>query len=144
MKTIPSNRRILLEKRIEKERKLDLKEAREKIWSKWRQNKGKKTHFPKLKTKGSKEALEDKLQKVEAEIESYKKELEKIEAEKEKRENKLKKKERKLKHWEMMKWIVAFIDENKEEWDKIKRMKKEDREKQEERDNWEMKSGEEK
>ena len=58
---------------------------------KWRHNKEKKTHYPKLKTKESQKALEDKLKKVEADIEVYNEELKKVAAEKEKIENKIKK-----------------------------------------------------
>ena len=28
-----------------------------------------------------------------------------------------------MKHWEMMRWVVRFIDENREEWERIRKMK---------------------
>ena len=44
----------------------------------------------------------------------------------------------------MMKWIVQFIDENKEKWDKIKKQKKLDIKLQTEKEEWEAKTKEEK
>ena len=81
----------------------------------WRYNKEKKTPYLKLKTKGSKKALEDKLKKVGAEIEVYKEELKKAKAEKEKIQNKIKEND-------MMIWVVGFIDKINEECDEVKRI----------------------
>ena len=39
---LPRNRRILLEREIEKERRITIKEAREELWKRWRHSKGKK------------------------------------------------------------------------------------------------------
>ena len=141
---IPKNRKILVEARIEKERLLDIKEAREKIWKKWRHNKGKSTHHPRILKRDSKEQLEEKLAKIEKEVERYNDEMRKIEEDKEKKKQQIKKKESKQKHWEMMKWVVRFIDENKDEWSRIKLMRKKDMERKQEREIWEKKSMEEK
>ena len=84
--------------------------------------KEKKTPYLKLKTKGSKKALEDKLKKVEADIEVYKEELKRAKAEKEKIQNKIKKNERKFRHCELMNWVVGFINKINEECDEVKRI----------------------
>ena len=47
--------------KIEKERLMELKEAKLKLWNKWRQNKGGKACFSKLKVKKSQGNLEEKL-----------------------------------------------------------------------------------
>ena len=39
----------MIEERIEKERILDLKEVKQKMWRKWRQNRGKQSEYPKTK-----------------------------------------------------------------------------------------------
>ena len=67
----------MLEIRLEKERILDLKEAKERLWKKWRYSKGKKDLYPKIKKDKNEtpESLENKLRKIEQEIENYKKEL---------------------------------------------------------------------
>ena len=91
LKEIPENKKILLEARLEKERRIDLDEARDIIWKKWRHNKGKKTLFPKL-LKRDEENLNEKLRKIEEEVEKYKDEIEK---EKKEKESRLKRKEKK-------------------------------------------------
>ena len=45
-------------------------------------------------------------------------------------------------HWEMMKWVVNFIVENKDKWENMKRNKKEDLMKENKRNEWEKKSKE--
>ena len=42
LREIPENERKILEMKVEKERRMELKEAKEKLISWWRQNKGKK------------------------------------------------------------------------------------------------------
>ena len=42
LREIPENERKILEMKVEKERRMELKEAKEKLISRWRQNKGKK------------------------------------------------------------------------------------------------------
>ena len=74
---IPGNRRKIIEMKIEKERLMELKEGKLKLWNKWRQNKGGKTCFPKFKEKKSQGNLEEKLKKIEKEIEKYREELKK-------------------------------------------------------------------
>ena len=45
---IPGNRRKIIEMKIEKERLMELKEAKLKLWNKWRQNKGGENMLPKI------------------------------------------------------------------------------------------------
>ena len=49
LEKLPDNRRILLEREIETERKLNLKEAKEELWKRWRQKKGKTEYKKKTK-----------------------------------------------------------------------------------------------
>ena len=133
----------MIEARIEKERILDLKEVKQKMWKKWRQNKGKKVTYPKLR-KGITMEWEEKLEKIDLKVENYKTELENAKREEAKKAEKKEKKKRKQAHWDMMKWIVQFIDENKEKWDKIKKQKKLDMKLQTEKEEWVTKTKEEK
>ena len=136
---LPDNRRKMLEIRLEKERILDLKEAKERLWKKWRYSKGKKDLYQKIKKDKNEtpESLENKLRKIEQEIENYKKELETIKKEKERKETKINKKKKKQEHWEMMKWLVQFIEENQEHWNRIRKEQEEDRELVLEMERWE-------
>ena len=143
LKEIPSNRRKIVEAQVDKERLLDLKEAKQKIWRKWRQNKGKKIDFP-IRETGKNAAWEEKLKKIEREVEKYKVELENAKKEDAKRAAKLEKKKRKLAHWEMMKWVISFIEENKERWDRMKQKRRKDREEEAASNEWKTKTMEEK
>ena len=142
LKEIPENERKILEMKVEKERRMELKEAKEKLISRWRQNKGKKDSV--LKGKDDQEELEVKLEKIEREIIKYKKELEVKRANEVIKEKRLEKKKRKLRHWEMMKWIVKFIEDNKKEWEVLKRRRKEDDENSRKRQQWLEKDKEDK
>ena len=73
---LPENRRILVERELDKERRVNLKEAREEVWKKWRQSKGKVRMNPKVGRDNN--DLEEKLKKVEAEVEKYEIELERL------------------------------------------------------------------
>ena len=83
---IPRNRRILLEQRLEKERRMTLKEAKEEIWKKWRHSKGKRKNNPNKLRPSQNHDLEEKLEKIEKEVENYREELEKIKQRKEEKE----------------------------------------------------------
>ena len=76
LKLIPKNRRILLEREIEKERIWNLKEAKLELWRRWRQRKGR---IPGQKSKKDLEVedLETKLKKIEEEIQRMEGEQEK-------------------------------------------------------------------
>ena len=135
LKLIPKNRRILLEREIEKERIWNLKEAKLELWRRWRQRKGR---IPGQKSKKDLEVedLETKLKKIEEEIHRMEDELEKelveVQEKAEKKEKTLEKKRKKERHWEMLKWTVEFIEEHKHHWEKEKKRKREEKEEEEE------------
>ena len=79
----------------EEENKRQLEEAKEELWKKWRQRKGKMMIV--WKEVGRSENLEKKLEKIETELTKYKEELQK-----EEKRTKLEKNEIKEEHWEMM------------------------------------------
>ena len=58
------------------------------------------------------------------------------------RADKKRRKEKKEKHWDMMKWVVAFIDENKEAWDQRRREETLERERRKEAEEWRLMSKE--
>ena len=88
-----------------------LKEAKQELWRKWRNKKGKKQGKEPL-------GMDQTLLKVEKEVENYKKEVEKEKMEQEMKKNRLKKKQEKEKHWEMLRWVVGFIEKNQENWER--------------------------
>ena len=65
--------------------------------------------------------MEKKLRKVKLEVERYRAELEEEERKETQRKDQKRRKEAKEKHWGMMKWVVSFIEQNKEEWDRRRR-----------------------
>ena len=144
LQVLPRNRQKIVEMELEKERRLDLVEAKHQIWKKWRNSKGKKKFNIRIGEDKEKGDLERQLEKIEKEVEKYKAELEKIRDEKERREFQRDKKKKKEAHWEMMKWVVQFINNNKPKWEEIKKQRKEGEKKEEEKLKWEELSKEEK
>ena len=108
---LPKNRQILMQREEERERRILIQETKKALWKRWRQRKGR---GEKLTTGGDKENLGEKLSKVEAEVKRYKAELEREEREKQEKRDRLGKKRKKEEHWRMMRWILTFIEENKE------------------------------
>ena len=141
MMKLPRNRRILVERETEKERKLLLKEAKEELWKRWRQKKG-RINQPKLKN--GEEDLEKKLKRIEEEVSKYKEEMKTKETEEKTRRERLEKKKQKEKHWEMLRWVVNFIDENRNHWEGEKIRKRKDLEESEKREAWKHMTEEEK
>ena len=98
---------------MEKQRKITLKEAKHESWRKWRQNKG-RNKPPQNMTKENKDKeLEKKLSRIEEELKKYEEELKKEKEKAETKKEKLEKNRKKEKHSEMLRWIVAFIDEQR-------------------------------
>ena len=132
---------------IEKERILTLKEAKEELWSKHSQKKGRGL---KKKTKKEEEklSLERKLDIIEKEAIKYEDELEKemidIQDKIESKERKLEKQKRKKKHYEMLRWTVNFIDEHKHEWELERKRKIRDTDEEEKNSEWKKLTKEEK
>ena len=65
---LPKNKRLLLEREIQLERRPHLKEAKEEVWKKWKQNKGRKGTNPKIKTREDRNPLEEKLERLKLEV----------------------------------------------------------------------------
>ena len=84
---LPKNRRLLLEREMELERRLLLKEAKEDVWKKWRQNKGRRGKNPKINTREDRNPLEEKLKRIEMEVVKYKETNEQKRQEEEQRHN---------------------------------------------------------
>ena len=123
---MPRNRKMLIEMELERKRIFLMKEAKQELWKKWRQNKGRIKHPKLTKNENSKEEeLEEKLRTFKIEVENY--EEEERELAKTKKEG-FEKKERKERYWEMLRWVVTFIDENKEYWEELKKQRKLQRE----------------
>ena len=141
-----------IEKEEQKQRRLELQEATENPWKNWRQKKKKKEKDQEKRTP-CRESFEEKLAKIEKLLEKLQqerkdaKEQERREVErreryiKEKRERendrivkekerkaKLKKKAELEKHWDMLRWITSFIEENKVKWNEQDLIKEQERE----------------
>ena len=125
----------MVERKLETERKLNLKEAKEELWRHWRQKKGRTEYKKKTKKEEYDINLERKLERIELEIKNYEEELEKELVDTlEKVENKnkqLEKKRKKEQHWEMLAWIVAFIEENKSSWETGRKEREQERKEKE-------------
>ena len=124
LEKLPKNRAEFHRRREEKEKRLLLKEVREEMWKRWRQTKGRRGS-PTISGKIIQEdRLEKELEKVEQELRSYEEE------ERDRKKRKVKKAE-KERHWDMMKWITAYIEENKLEWDEKDKLRREAQEEEE-------------
>ena len=153
LKSLPQNRRRILELEEDKKRRLLLEEAETELWRKWRQKKGRgMKSWAKV---GEKETLDEKLRIVEEQTERYKLEVERIEKRRKNREEedkrtqservkRLEEKTRNERHWEMMRWLTKFMMENKEIWSMRRETEIEERRKREEVLEWRQKSEQEK
>ena len=72
------------------------------------------------------------------EVERYKEELETEKKEEYKKIVRLERNKRKQVHWEMLKWIVSFSEENKEKWDKIRSERRKDKRAEAKNKEWKM------
>ena len=114
MKEFPGNLRIITERGADKERRLLLAEAKEEIWKRLRQNKGRKNTNPRIcGKKDNLQNFEEKLERIEKEVERYKdEERRKAEEEETKQREKsirLEKKQKMEKHWETLNWIIQVF-----------------------------------
>ena len=149
---LPGNRRVILERELEKERRLLLKEAKEEIWKKWRQKKGRSSTNPKLITREDKLSLEEKLKRIELEVARYKEDKEKkqtedrhkgknhAEDETEERRLRLAKKRRMESYWERLRWVTKFLEETNIIQTEIKRKIREDTDGEGRKKTWEEKT----
>ena len=81
-------------------------------------------------------SMEARLKKIEREVEEMKREVEKEKRAKSEKTARLEVKKRKEKHWEMLRWVVAYLDHNKGRWNELQRKRKDDEEKQKEFERW--------
>ena len=100
LQELPQNRRILVEREKERERKLLLQEAKLELWKKWRQKKG-RGKVPKITQmkEQEKESLTRELEKIEAEVEKYKEEIEEKRREVERKVSRIERKKQKERHY---------------------------------------------
>ena len=142
---LPNNKRILLEREMELEKRLLIKEAKEEIWKKWRQNKGRKKTNPRILTKEDKNPIEDKLKRVELEVAKFKEERDKKKREEEKQrqgdqpEDEESKKQRRLAtkkrlegYWGKLRWVTKILEETEDLQADIKKLKHKDAKEEEE------------
>ena len=149
LKELPRNRRILLEGEMEKERRMTLREAKQEVWKKWRQSKGRRKNNPKTINKknnknNTNEELEAKLEKIEMAVQSYKSELENMKKSEQEKASRLERKRRLESHWEMLRWITSFMEENETKWTELKKLRRQEREEKERKEEWESRTREEK
>ena len=96
-----------------------LKEMKDNMWKKWRgEPKGKEN---KIKIPDDDEKLDEKMRELTDRIEQYRKELREVEERKQKK--------KKLEdHWQMMRWLVKFIDQNRYAWERRRQIEDEEKE----------------
>merc|ERR1711942_614965 len=134
-----------------------IKEAKEEIWKKWRQNKGRKNTNPKTLTKEDKNPIEDKLKRVELEVAKFKEERDKKIREEEKqrhrdqpedeglmKQRRLATKKRLEGYWGKLRWITKILEETEDLQADIKKLKQKDAKEEEEQKSWNMMTNEEK
>ena len=117
LQKLPRNTQILIEREEEKRRRILLQEAKQELWRRWRQKKGRETEFTKDTRKLDEE---DRLKRIEREVKKHQEELEERKRKEEELKERKHKQAEKKKRWEMLRWIVAFIEERKPEWEKRK------------------------
>ena len=85
--------------------------------------------------------------RIEKEVMKYKEELQKKQEEEKKKEDRMTKKRKMEQHWEMLRWLVQFMDENKYKWAEMKKERareEEEKRKRKKREEWEMKTRDQK
>ena len=120
---LPAMQQKMIELEEEKERRLLLKEAREELWKRWRQKKGRGTANPGIKVTDI-QKMERKIERIEKELADQEERRQREKDERIKKEDRLKTKKRKEQHWEMLRWIVAYLEENKAGWEETRRKRK--------------------
>ena len=125
LRELPEKNREKLVREEERRRRLELQEAKENIWKKWR-GKSKKSK-ENIEENGVKmlERIESMIKQNREEKEEKRKKKEKerdkeIEDEKEKKAQKVIRKEKKKKleeQWEMLRWITNYVNENELDWE---------------------------
>ena len=105
---MPENRAELCRREDELERRLLIKEAKEEMWRKWRQTKGRRGGA--VRYKNDLERLEIELEKAEKELKRYQEEKKEQAEREEQREKRKARKREKERHWDMLRWILRYIE----------------------------------
>ena len=119
LEKLPENRREIIRREEEREKRILLKEAKEEMWRRWRQKKGRNVNGWKRRTPGREEEMKElntMLDRAESELKTYEIEMERRTKEERERNKRLTTKREKEKKWEMMRWIVEYIEVNKNHW----------------------------
>ena len=90
------------------ERRLLIKEAKEEMWRKWRQIKERRGGA--VRYKNDLERLEIELEKAEKELKRYQEEKKEQAEREEQREKRKARKREKERHWDMLIWILRYIE----------------------------------
>ena len=129
-----------------REERLEFGEMQENLWKRWRDKR--KLLELKGKENTTEEKVEKKLRSIAEKVRKYQQEKrekdEKAQREKEKRDQKQERKRVLEDHWEMTKWLIKYIKENKYIWERRREMQEEDNMLREEMERWEEKTREEK
>ena len=127
MKELPENKRKIIREEEMRKRRLELKEAKENVWKRWR-GKSEKVREGGDDTDNGENMIEkielaierDREEKEENSKKKEKEKEEKREVAKEKEKQKVERKEKKKKleeKWEMLRWITTYKDGNQVEWE---------------------------
>ena len=103
-----------------------LKEMKDNMWKKWR---GKSKTIVKNEIPNDEKKLDDKIREIESRITEYRQECKRAE---EKKERKRKLEE----HWQMMKWLTKYIEENRYTWEMRRQIQEEEAEMNRIYDEW--------
>ena len=125
MREIPEEDRLKIIEEESRERRLELKEAKENIWKRWRIDSNRREKNENILRKEDKTKILEKLERVMEKIEKEKveekkrkEERAKIAESKNEKRMERKRKQRMLEEkWEMMRWITEYIDQNQERWE---------------------------
>ena len=72
-------------------------------------------------------------------MEKHKNELKKLREEKQRKESRMEKKRKMEKHWEMLRWLVALMEDNESRWIEMKIERDREKREREKEDQWAMK-----
>ena len=110
-----------------------LKEIKDNMWKRWRgklRRKQQSEVIPK-----EEEKLDAKIKEIESRIQEYKQEMQRV-AERKDKKKKLEE------HWQMMKWLTSFIEENRYTWERRRQIQEEEYQMNEIFEDWMKKDAE--
>ena len=163
MKKLPQKEQEILAMEERRIRRLELQEMKQNVWRRWRgstQTTDKRKETDGEKVERLTRRIEEKIEKIKEEkrnkdkktrewlvrrkrlIEEARQKQEESERKNRDRKIRLDRKAKLEEQWEMLRWTVAFIDENKERWER-ERKEKENCRKMETISTWDLKTREE-